>query len=178
MIKNLETKTGVAWSEWLARAHAAGSEKHGEIVKHLKSEHGIGHGYANLVAHSAKAAAAGGPAEADDLVAAQYAGKKAGLKPIYEALIATVEKFGPDVELAAKKGYVSLRRKKQFGLVQPSTATRLDVGITLKGTVPTARLEASGGFNAMVSHRVRISTMEEIDAELVGWLRLAYDNSG
>jgi hypothetical protein len=178
MKRNLETNTGVAWGEWLQRALAAGSEKHGAIVKHLKTEYGIGHGYANLVAHSLKEQAAGGPAPEDDLVAAQYAGKKAGLRPIYDAVLKAIGDFGADLELAPKKTYVSLRRKKQFGLVQPSTATRVDIGLNLKGKAEAGRLEASGSFNAMVSHRVRITGADEVDAELVGWLREAFDAAG
>jgi len=50
-----------------------------------------------------------------------------------------------------KKGYLSIRRSKQFAIIQPSTATRVDVGIQLKGVEPTGRLEPSGGFNAMLS---------------------------
>ena len=65
--------------------------------------------------------------------------------------------------LAPKKAYVSLRRRKQFGCLQPSTATRFDVGINLKGVAPAGRLEASGSFNAMVSHRVRVSDVKEVD---------------
>ena len=178
MQRNLAEKTGVSWPQWLARAREAGSEKHGEIVKHLKTAHGLTHGYANLIAHSLKQEAAGGPAPEDDLINAQYAGNKAALRPIYDRLAAAVAAFGGDVELAGKKTYVSLRRKKQFGLVQPSTATRLDVGLNLKGKATTERLEASGSFNAMVSHRVRVSSLDEIDATLLGWLREAYEAAG
>ena len=69
------------------------------------------------------------------------------------------------------------RRSKQFGLVQPSTATRVDVGLNLKGTAPKGRLEASGSFNSMCTHRVRVETAKDVDAELLGWLRKAYDNA-
>jgi Domain of unknown function (DUF5655) len=51
------------------------------------------------------------------------------------------------------------------------------VGINLKGTEPTDRLEASGSFNAMVSHRVRVANAAEIDKKLLGWLKQAYDAS-
>lgn len=175
-IRNLEEKTGRPLAHWVALARKSGFAKHGEIVKHLKADHGFTHGYANLVAHKALESDAGSKQEAgDDLVAAAYSGAKAGLRPIHDALAAAVAKFGNDVEFAPKKGYVSLRRSKQFGLIQPSTATRVDVGIQLKGTPPAGRLEASGSFNAMVSHRVRVASLAEVDAELIGWLRRAYD---
>jgi len=174
MIDNLPSKTGKALPEWIAVVKASGLEKHGQIIKHLKSEHGITHGFANLIAHKAKEQATASSGEVD-LVTAQYAGAKEGLRPIYDALVDLINSFGDDVELAPKKSYVSLRRNKQFGLIQPSTKTRVDVGINLKGTTPTDRLEASGSFNGMVSHRVRISDVQEVDAALAGWLREAYE---
>ena len=121
-----------------------GAAKHGEIVKALKTEHGLGHGYANLVAHHAKGDAKPAGDEGGDLVDAMFAGPKAGLRPIYDSLIAEVRTFGPDVEIAPKKTYVSLRRSKQFGLVQPTTKARVDVGINLKGSPPAGPARGVG----------------------------------
>lgn len=176
MIANLKEKTGRSLDEWAATARGWGALKHGEIVKRLKADHGLGHGYANLVAMTALSAESG-PAAGDDLVEAMFAGPKAGLRPVYDALLERVQGFGGDVEIAPKKANVSLRRSKQFALVQPSTATRLDVGIQLKGVEPAGRLEASGSFNTMVSHRVRVASAAEVDDELVGWLRAAYEKA-
>ena len=173
-LRNLEEKTGRTIKQWLALVSASGLGKHGEIVKLLKSEHGVTHGYANLIAHEARKPADAGTI---DLVANQYTGKES-LRPIYDRLANAIAGFGDDVELAPKKAYVSLRRAKQFGLVQPSTKTRVDVGIQLKGSDPAGRLEASGSFNAMVSHRVRVADASEIDEELIGWLRDAYEAAG
>lgn len=176
MIANYEKNTGKPLEAWIDIARKAKLAKHGEIVKMLKEKHGMGHGYANLVAQRVLAGdspSAGG----DDLLEAQYAGKKAPLRPLYDQLAKAVGKFGADVELAPKKTYVSLRRSKQFALVQPSTADRLDVGINLKGAAPGGRLEASGSFNAMVSHRVRVEAAGDVDGELVGWLKKAYDGA-
>jgi Domain of unknown function (DUF5655)/Domain of unknown function (DUF4287) len=148
--------------------------KHGEIVTWLKAEHAFGHGYANSVALAARQEGGSAPA-ADDLVAAQYVGNKAALKPIHDALIKIVQSFGKDVEISPKKTCVSLRRNKQFALFQPSTATRVDLGINLKGVAPKGRLEASGSFNAMVSHRVRLEGVKDVDAEVRAWLKAAYE---
>ncbi|MCK6483210.1 MAG: DUF4287 domain-containing protein [Phycisphaerae bacterium] len=175
MIANLKEKTGKPLDEWLAVVRKGKFARHGEIVQHLKSEHGVGHGYANLIAQRALAPAGATAPGGDELVAAQYAGPKAVLRPVYDALIAAVRKFGDDVEIAPKKTYVSLRRSKQFALIQPSTASRIDVGINLKGTTAQDRLEASGSFNAMVSHRVRVESSKDVDAELIGWLKMAYE---
>lgn len=176
MIKNLEESTGKKLNEWISIARKSGFEKHGELIKFLKSDHGLTHGYANLVAHKARQSDAGSAEEAD-LIADQYKGKE-DLKPLYDKLIAEIEKFGKDVELAPKRAYVSLRRKKQFGLIQPSTKTRLDVGINLKGKEPEGKLESSGSWNTMVSHRVKLSAEDKIDKELIGWLKAAYEGAG
>ncbi len=173
MVENLKETTGKTIEQWTKIVAASKLAKHGEIVKHLKAEYKLGHGYANLITHKARAADSQ-PVAVDNLVDAQYAGPKAALRPLYEKLIATIQQFGDDFELAPKKGYVSLRRSKQFALIQPSTATRLDVGIQLKGTPATDRLEASGSFNAMVSHRVRVTQPSDLDAELESWLRQAF----
>lgn len=177
MIANLREKTGKTLEQWLTVVQRSKLQKHGEIVKLLKGEHAMTHGFANLVAHKALASDAASVAETTDLVAAQYAGKKAALRPIYDALVAKVLKFGKDVELAPKKAYVSLRRSKQFGLVQPSTATRVDLGLNLRGVEPTNRLEASGSFNSMCTHRVRLESVADVDRQVLGWLKQAYDQA-
>jgi predicted transport protein len=176
MIENLKKNTGKSLDQWVKIAQGSKLAKHGEIVKFLKEEHGMGHGYANLIAQKALGSLTADESP-DDLLTAQYSGARAGLRPIYDTLAAEIAKFGKDVEFSAKKTYVSLRRSKQFGLIQPSTATRVDVGINLKGEKATDRLEPSGSFNSMVSHRVRIESKGEIDKELIGWLKKAYDAS-
>ncbi|MEZ5977349.1 MAG: DUF4287 domain-containing protein [Planctomycetota bacterium] len=173
MIANLKEKTGKTLEQWVALARKSGESKHGAIVKWLKGEHGMTHGYANLVAHSVLNPAGSAPA-GDDLVAAMYAGKKAALRPIHEALVKAAKALGKDVELAPKKTYVSLRRSKQFALIQPSTATRVDLGLNLRGTEPTGRLEASGSFSSMCTHRVRLESPKDVDAEVKAWLKAAY----
>lgn len=112
--------------------------------------------------------------DGDALIEAQYAGKKDALRPILERVLETVRPFGPDVDIAPKKTSVSLRRSKQFALIEPTTATRVDLGINLTGTAPAGRLEVAGG---MCTHRVRSTSAEDGDAEVVAWLREAYDQA-
>ena len=174
MYRNLEEKTGKSLDQWIKIARTTQMTKHGEIVKFLKTKYNLGHGYANTITLKALAA---GESSGDDLVNAQYMGDKAALRPIYDSLIAAVGKFGGDVEISPKKTYVSLRRNKQFAIVQASTTARVDVGINLKGVKPAGRLEASGSFNSMVSHRVRLDSVKDVDQELIGWLESAYDGA-
>ncbi len=176
MVAHMKEKTGKTMPQWLKIAKSSKLEKHGQLVKFLKTDHGMTHGFANLVAHSLLRSSASSSAP-DDLVEAQYAGKKEGLRPIYNALMAAVKKLGGELEDAPKKAYVSLRRSKQFAIVQPSTATRLDLGLNLKGVDTTDRLEASGSFNSMVSHRVRMTSKGDVDAEVKGWLKEAFERA-
>jgi hypothetical protein len=177
MIAGLPEKTGKSLEQWLKILRATKLTKHKELVTLLKTEHGLTHGFANMISLQALNADSHTAGDTDAVVEAQYSGDKAALRPIYEAVLAAVKKFGLDVEVSPKKAYVSLRRSKQFAIVQPSTATRVDVGINLKGIAPAGRLEASSSFNAMVSHRVRISKPAEVDKELVGWLKRACEAS-
>lgn len=178
MIANMKEKTGKTLAQWIAIAKKSGEEKHGQVVKHLKAEHGLTHGFANLVAHKYLKSDAGSADGGDDaLVAAQYAGPKADLKPIYDALIKAASALGKDVEAAPKKTYVSLRRKKQFALIQPSTKTRVDLGINLKDEPAKGRLEKSGSFNAMVSHRVKLEKPGDVDKDVKAWLKKAYSQA-
>lgn len=174
---NILKTTGKSVEQWVEIVRQRGAAKHGEIVSWLKTEGQMGHGYANLIAHTALQSAAVTAAADRDLVAEMFKGKE-DLRPIFDDLLAEIRKFGSDVEVSPKKTYLSLRRKKQFALLQPSTRVRLDVGLNLKNFEPTGKLEPSGSFNAMCSHRVRVESAADLTADLVGWLRAAYAAAG
>ena len=172
MIDNLPTKTGKSLEEWKKVLSSLSFEKHSEAVKFLKTEHGLTHGFANTIVTLSRE-----KNEApEDLVRNQYQGKE-DLIEIYNALIAVVKEFGNDVIVTPKKASVSIIRKKQFALVKPATKTRIDLGLKLVGKELTQRLENSGPFGTMCTHRVQISSIDQIDKELVGWLNEAYEMS-
>jgi Domain of unknown function (DUF5655)/Domain of unknown function (DUF4287) len=177
MIAGLPEKTGKSLEQWLKIIRSKKLTKHKEIVTLLKSEHEITHGFANMIALQFLETDSHTQSDTTSLLDAQYIGAKAELRPIYDAIIAAIAKFGSDVEVSPKKQYVSVRRNKQFAIIQPSTSTRIDVGINLKDEPITERLEASGSFNAMVSHRVRLSKKSDVNQELIGWLKKAYASS-
>lgn len=172
MIANFPEKTGKPLEDWLKLTKKSGLSKHGEIVKMLKADHSMGHGFANLVA--SKTLSAGDEPAGDDLVSAQYAGPKADLRPIYDAVEKYIKTLGKDVEIAPKKTSVSFRRSKQFALAVPATKTRIDLGINLKGEKATGKLENWGG---MISHRVRLEKPTDLDKDVKAWLKQAYEAS-
>lgn len=172
MIANLEIKTGRSLDGWVDMVRDSGRTKHSEIMSWLKAEHGLTHGYANLVTLTALRGAAA-PA-GDALIDAMYSGAKAALRPLHDAVVAAATSFGPDVELAPKQAYVSLRRSKQFGTIGPAAGGTVEVGLNLPGHEPTDRLRPTTG---MCTHRVRLGSTAELDAEVLGWLRQAYDRA-
>ena len=177
MITNLEAKTGKKIDHWIKLVKKSGIEKHGQKIKFLKVEHEFTHGYANLVVMLAKEDSSVNIEDKDILVEGQFKGKE-NLRPIYDALIKEIKKFGKDVELAPKKAYVSLRRKKQFGLIQPSTKTRVDIGINLKSKEEDDLAKAAGSWNTMVSHRIQIKDKKEVNKKVIQWLKEAYEQAG
>ena len=113
-----------------------------------------------------------------DPAGALYVGAKAGLRPLHDALLGEIRALGT-FDIAPKKGYLSLRRRKQFAMVQPSTTSRIDLGLILPATTPaTGRLEPAATFNPLFTHRVRISAATDLDDELRGWLATAYALAG
>lgn len=179
-IRNLETQTGKSFADWLKIVQSSLLQKHGELVNMLKAEHGIGHGYANLIVHHAKQSHAGAEGDETDWVEEQYKGKE-NLRSCYDKLVEVIGSFGGDIEFSPKKAYVSVRRKKQFAILQPSTKTRFDIGLNLKGIEPAEKLEKAGSWNAMCTHRVKLESeadlTDEMVADLRGWLKQAYDQA-
>ena len=178
-IRNIEATYGKPMSEWIDIISASGLTKHTDVVNMLKKDYGMTHGAAHRVSlvarEQAAVTAAAGPGR--DPVSALYAGKKASLRPLHDALMNTIQAFGDDIEVAPKKGYLSLRRRKQFAMIQPSGAGRIDLGLILRDVPPDARLESAKGFNALFTHRVRLTSTTDIDPQLIAWLQRAYDRA-
>lgn len=180
-LKNIQTKTGKSLDELAQIVKESGLTKHGEIRDMLKKELGLGHGDANALVHAVfnsdgtRAAQAKG-STVDDVLAEIYTGPKASLRPIHEQLMTEINGFG-DFEIVPKKGYVSLRRKKQFAMIGPTTKSRVEVGLNMKGLEGTERLTAmpAGG---MCNYTVKLSDAAEVDDELISWIRTAYESAG
>ena len=180
-LANIEQRTGKSLDALAALVKSSGLTKHGEIRDMLKRDLGMGHGDANTLVHyvlqsdGASAARAVG-ASPDAVLDGIYSGAKASLRPIHDRLMSAIDKLGP-FDIAPKKGYVSLRRKKQFAMIGPGTNTRVDVGLNMKGVAETSRLKAlpPGG---MCQYQVRLTSAEEVDQQIVAWIRTAYDSAG
>ncbi len=169
MISNMPAKTGKSLREWIVILKAMAFTKHSEAVKFLKEEHGVTHGFANTIVSLSKE----NNNQPEDLVLAQYKGKES-LKPIYEKLLSVIGSIGNDITITPKKTSVSIIRKKQFALIKPATKTRIDLGLKLRNEPITSRLESSGPFGSMCTHRVRLESVNDVDGELTKWLTSAH----
>ena len=169
MIENMPDKTGKKLEEWIQILNKKHFEKHSIAVNFLKTEYGVTHGFANTIVTLSKQQTD----SPDDLVSNQYLGKEL-LKPIYDILLSEICKLGEDIIITPKKGSVSFIRKNQFALIKPATKTRIDLGLKLKGVEVQGRLEDSGPFSTMCTHRIQLNNISDIDAEVIEWLAKAY----
>jgi predicted transport protein len=176
MIENLKEKTGNSLNEWKEIISKEGLLKHGEIVKFLKEKHGVGHGYASEIGLKVLGSDADSSSNTDEFLVSQYKGKE-NLKPYYDKLIAEIQGFGGDFEIAPKKTYVSLKRKKQFVILNPASKTRFEIGFNLKGVEAKGKLENEKP-NGICSHKINLADISDIDAEVIGYIKMAFDNAG
>jgi len=179
-VANIEKRTGRTMAQLTKLVLESKLTKHGELVTMLKTTLGMGHGDANTVVHLARQTA--GPAAAarqgsgGEVLDGLYAGPKAALRPIHDKLMVAMRKLGP-FEEAPKKAYVSYRRKKQFVTIGPATSTRVEVGLNMKGVKAAGRLEELP-TGQMCQYKVRVTDPAQVDSELIGWIRTAYESAG
>ncbi len=177
-LDNVQKKTGMSLKELASFVKKSGLSKHGEIREMLMEKLGLGHGDANSLVHAIFESDGTRAAEgkSDDAVLDEiYAGPKSAFRPIHEKLMKEIRKFG-EFEIVPKKGYVSLRRKKQFAMIGPKTNTRFEVGINAKDLKKNARLlEQPKG--SMCNYIVNLSGAQEVDSELIAWLKSAFEGA-
>jgi hypothetical protein len=177
-LDNIQAQTGNTPEDFRILAEEKGllkeGVKTGEIVAWLKNDFGLGHGHAMAIVLTLQDATQPRPSE-DERVNRLFKGDKARWRKPYDEMITKINQFGDGFSVDPTNTYISLlHRGKKFGIVQV-TADRLDIGIKLKGNEATERFEAAGNWNAMVTHRVSISDPNQIDAEVMGWLKNAFE---
>ena len=180
-LHNLQQRSGQSLADLFGLLRSSGLSRHGELREHLKRSLGMGHGDANTLVQHYLAQAAPAPTPPagdgqDSVLDALYAGPKAGLRPVHEAVMQVLQSLGA-FEIAPKKGYLSLRRKKQFAMLGPATKTQVELGLNAKGLAATTRLIAQppGG---MCQYKLRLGSVDEVDAEVRDWLKAAYEHAG
>lgn len=176
-LANIQKRTGKTQAQLFAHIRQSGLTKHGEIRAMLQHELELGYGDANTLTHFFLQAGEPSAAKPSGNVLDEiYSGSKAELRPVHEKVMGAIHKLG-EFEIAPKKGYVSLRRKKQFAMLGPASKGRVEVGLNMKGVKGTARLveQPAGG---MCQYKVYLTDAKEVDKELIGWLKQAFESAG
>jgi hypothetical protein len=182
-IADLKTKTGRSLAEWLKFIKRSGPKTEQARRGWLKTEHGLGANSASWLAERAegKGGEDGDPEAylraAEGYVEKMFAGPKASLRPIYDALLKLGLSVGKDVKACPCQTIVPLYRKHVFAQIKPTTQTRIDFGFALKDLKATGRLIDTGGFakKDRITHRIAITSVADIDDEVKRWLRHAYE---
>jgi hypothetical protein len=182
-VASLKQNTGLSLEEWLKILKKSGTSTEKERRAWLKSEHGLGLNYAGWIG-----ARAGGEDDdfssreayllaAERYVESMFSGPKAGLRPIYDALLKLGLGLGKDAKASPCKTMVPLYRKHVFAQIKPTTQTRIDLGFALGARPAEGRLIDTGGFakKDRITHRIAISSFAEIDDEVKHWLRMAFE---
>jgi hypothetical protein len=182
-VAELKQKTGRSLDEWISFVKKSGPKNEKERREWLKQEHGLGTNLAWWIAERAD----GKGTEADDpdkyleaaegYVETMFSGGKAALRPIYDELLKVGLKIGKDVRACPCQTIIPFYRKHVFAQIKPTTRTRIDLGFALGDMKPKGRLIDTGGFTKKdrITHRIPITSLEEIDDEVKRWLKVAYD---
>ena len=176
-LKNLVERTGKSLDEWIEVVRSEGLADEKAQFNWLKFEHGFTTNYAKWLIDRAAGRGGAEAYDPDAYVETQYAGKKEALRPIYDALLKLAFALGGDVKACPGSTIVPLYRKNVFGQIKPTTNTRIDLGLCLKGVAPDGRLIDTGGQakGDRITHRIPIASVDEIDDTVRYWLNRAYD---
>ena len=181
-IRSLERRSGMSLADWIERAKS-GPEDEEWRRAWLKESEGLGTNFAWWIAERSY-----GRGEEDidpdaylrkapEYVDAMYSGPKASLRPIHDAIIRLGSALGVDVRICPCQTMVPLYRNHVFAQIKPAARMRIDLGLCLRGQEPTGRLQSTGGEakGDRITHRIAISSVEEVDADVAAWLRAAYE---
>lgn len=185
IINNLPKTTGKSLDEWMALVKKSGPDEEKARREWLKKNYKLGGTTAWMIVDRVEGKGAedtDGEAylkAAASYVETMYAGAKAGLRPLHDALIALGQSIGDDVKICPCQTIVPFYRDHVFAQIKPTTRTRIDFGFALKGTKkkPPKRLLDTGGLakGDRITHRVEITSLADIDSEVKAWLKNAYD---
>ena len=183
VIADMKAKTGRSLEEWLRFVNNKGPKGEKELRDWLKTEHGLGTNYAGWIAARSvgKEDADENPDQylqhAQDYVDNMFAGPKEHLREIYDEILTYAKTLGKDIRVSPCRTIVPIYRSHVIAQVKPTTRTRLDLGLALKGTKTPKRLIDTGGFakKDRITHRIEISKPADFDQEARRWLETAYE---
>ena len=178
VIRNLKSRTGKNLEQWVSVARKSALSEQKELRKWLKAEHVLGGTTCWIIADATLGEPGGAPPSDSEVLDTQFRGDKAALRPVYERLLGAVKMLGSDVNLGVRKTQTTFARKNTFAVAKAPTKTRIDLGLRLPGVKPTKRLETTTAFSDNATHCVTLSTLGDVDGQLMKWLKAAYDARG
>jgi hypothetical protein len=186
ILNNLPKTTGKSLEEWMDVLNKTCLPEHALRLDYLKSTHQLGRETAWLIAARSLGQALDISdsqtylKNAAEYVEAMYSGKRAPLRPLHDRIIGTAQSLlGADLKICPCKTMVPLYRKHVFAQIKPGSNTRIDLGLALKNCttpIPTRLLETGGLQKGdRITHRFALQVGQELDQELIDWLKLAYE---
>lgn len=187
-VEQLPAKTGRSLEQWMGHIVKAGPKDEKARREWLAREYALGANTCRWLA--AKATRPESIAEdtpegylkiAPGYVESQYEGKKGALRPIYDRLLALGLEAGEDARACPCKTIVPLFREHVFAQIKAATNTRVDLGLALgtfrpESKIPKRIIDTGGKAKKdRITHRIPISSVDEIDAMVEKWLGIAYD---
>lgn len=184
-VAELKPKTGCSLDEWIKHIRVMGPKDEKLCREWLKEKHKLGTNTAWWLAE--KAFAAPGALSDDSpeaylaacpaYVENMYAGPKAALRPVHDAIVKLAQQLGDDVKICPCKTIVPLYRRHVFAEIKPATNKRIDLGFALEDEPFTSRLLDTGGRakKNRITHRVALTSPDEIDLQVKRWLKQAYE---
>jgi hypothetical protein len=173
---NIQAKTGNSPEDFRRLAAEKGLDNYRALITWLKGEYKLGQGHANAMAHVILETF-DASLSTDQHVDKHFVGAKATWRPAFDTMMRQVNRFGADVRLSPSDSYISINRGDTKIGIFHVTSKKVNIGLKLRGTPPHGRLEPSGAWNSMVTHRVQVTDPREINDEIVAWLREAYDKA-
>jgi predicted transport protein len=176
---SMRQRTGRSLDEWVAAVQSSGINPldQNAVRRWLKAEHGVPQNSQWAIAFEAARAAGWVEPTVEDYIAKQYEGAKAPLRPIYDAVASAALELGDDVRAEGRSTYVPFVRARQFAAVQPSTRSRVDLGLRFVEPPATSRLQPANNL-AQATHKIELMSAAEVDDEVRSLLKVAYDQNG
>lgn len=177
--ESMKERTGKTLEEWVFAVQASGVDPLNQkaVRNWLKTEHGVLQNSQWAIADAAAREAGWVRPSVEGYIDSQYQGEKAALRPVFDTLREIIESMGEDVTVEGRGGYTPFVRKRQFATVQASIKTRIDLGLRFKEALISALLSTKS-LPGQSTHKISLTTLEEITDEVKGLIRMAYDQNG
>ncbi|MCG3138228.1 MAG: hypothetical protein HJJLKODD_02089 [Phycisphaerae bacterium] len=186
-ISSLKERTGRSLEEWVKLIKTQGPKSDAARRDWLKKEYELGTNYSRWLVDEAtgKSSDYTDPDEylrmAETYVDTLYGGARTVLRPVHDALIDLCRSLGKDIQICPCQTMVPIFRQHVIAQIKPTTRTRIDFGLCLKGLpanrkIPDRLIDTGGAAKGdRITHRFAITSAGEIDPMVLKWVQTAYE---